>query len=106
MTDKLIVLVTCGSAGEARKLTRAVVEQRLAACGNIVPRVHSIYRWKGKVESAGEALVIFKTSRKRFPALRRAVERLHSYDTPEIVVIPIAAGAQKYLAWLADSLRR
>jgi periplasmic divalent cation tolerance protein len=106
MTDKVIVLVTCGSAGEAKKIARAVVEARLAACGNIVPRVHSIYRWKGKVESAGEALIIFKTSRKRFPALRRAVERLHSYDTPEILALPIAAGAQKYLAWLADCLRK
>jgi periplasmic divalent cation tolerance protein len=106
MTDKVIVLVTCGSAGEAKKVARAVVEQRLAACGNIVPRMHSIYRWKGKVESAGETLIIFKTSRRRFPALRRAVQRLHSYDTPEIVALPVAAGAQKYLAWLADSLRK
>jgi periplasmic divalent cation tolerance protein len=105
MTDKLMVLVTCGSAGEARKIARALVEQRLAACGNIVPRVQSIYRWKGKVESAGETLIILKTSRRRFPALRRAVERLHSYDTPEIVALPIAAGARKYLAWLAESLR-
>lgn len=105
MTDKLVVFVTCGSAREARKIARALVEQRLAACGNLVPRVQSIYRWQGKVESAGEALVIFKTSRRRFPALRRAVERLHSYDTPEIIALPIAAGARKYLAWLADSVQ-
>jgi periplasmic divalent cation tolerance protein len=106
MGDKLIVLVTCGSAGEAKKIARALVEQRLAACGNILSGVRSIYRWKGKVESANETLVIFKTSRRRFPALRRAVERLHSYDTPEIIALPIRAGAQKYLAWLSDSLRR
>lgn len=103
MTDKLVVLVTCGSAREARKIARALVEQRLAACGNLVPRVQSIYRWKGKVESAGETLLILKTSRGRFAALRRAVERLHSYDTPEIIALPIAAGARKYLAWLAES---
>lgn len=104
MTDKVIVFVTCGSASEARKIARALVEQRLAACGNIVPRVHSIYRWKGKVESGGESLIVFKTSRRRFPALRRAVERLHSYDTPEIIALPIAAGSRKYLAWVAESL--
>lgn len=105
MTDKLIVLVTCGSLAEAKKLARALVEARLAACGNILTGVRSIYRWKGKVESAGETLVILKTSRPRFVALRREVERLHSYDTPEIVALPITAGARKYLAWIEDSLR-
>jgi len=105
MTDKLVVLVTCGSLGEARKIARALVEARLAACGNILTSVRSIYRWKNKVESAGETLLILKTSRQRFPALQREVERLHSYDTPEIIALPIEAGARKYLAWLADSLR-
>lgn len=106
MTGKLIVFVTCSSVGEARKLARALVEARLAACANIVPRVHSIYRWKGKVESAGETLMILKTSRRRFAALRREVERLHSYDTPEVIAVPVTAGARKYLSWLDDSLRK
>jgi periplasmic divalent cation tolerance protein len=105
MTDKLIVFVTCGSPGEAKKIARALVEARLAACGNILPGVRSIYRWKGLVESAGETLLILKTSRRRFAALRRAVERLHSYDTPEIIALPITAGSRKYLAWLEDGLR-
>ncbi len=106
MTSKLVVFVTCSSVGEAKKLARALVKARLAACANIVPRVHSIYRWKGKVESASETLMILKTSRRRFAALRREVARLHSYDTPEVIAVPVTAGARKYLAWLDDSLRK
>jgi len=106
MTSKLIVFVTCGSLGEAKRMARALVQARLTACANLVPRVHSVYRWKGKVESAGETLMILKTSRKHFAALQREVMRLHSYDTPEIIAMPIAAGAHKYLAWLDGSLRK
>ncbi len=104
MTGKLIVFVTCSSLGEAKKIARALVEARLAACGNILTGVRSIYRWKGRVESAGETLLLLKTSRRRFAALRRAVERLHSYDTPEVLAVPVTAGARKYLAWLEDGL--
>ena len=103
---QLIVFVTCASAGEARKVARAVVGARLAACANILPgRVRSIYRWKGTVETAGETMMILKTSRRRFDALRREIERLHSYDTPEIIALPITIGARKYVAWIEDSLR-
>jgi len=105
MTDKLVVLVTCGSPSEAKRIARALVKARLAACANILGGVRSIYRWKGKVESAGETLMILKTSRRRFPALRREVQRLHSYDTPEIIALPITAGSRAYLAWLDDCLR-
>ena len=106
MTDKIVVLVTCGSAKEARRIARSLVEQRLAACVNIleVP-VRSIYRWKGKVESEKETLLIVKSSRKRFPALQNAIERLHSYDVPEIIALPIESGSRDYLAWLAESIR-
>jgi len=90
---------------EAKRIARTLVEKRLAACANIVARVHSIYRWKGKVESAGETLMILKTSRQRFDALRREIEGLHSYKTPEIIAVPITAGSRKYLGWLDDSLR-
>lgn len=106
MMGKLIVLITCESPGQARKIARALVEARLAACGNILAGVRSIYRWRGRVESAGEALLILKTSRRRFEALCREVERLHSYDTPEIIALPIAAGARKYLAWMEECLRQ
>jgi periplasmic divalent cation tolerance protein len=106
MTDKLVVLVTCGSAREARKLGRSLVEKRHAACANILLRapVKSIYRWKGRVETANEFLVILKTSRKRFPALEREVRRLHSYGVPEVIALPIERGSGDYLKWLTASI--
>jgi periplasmic divalent cation tolerance protein len=105
LTDKFMVLVTCSTAAEARRIARAVVEGRLAACVNILPgSVQSIYRWKGKVESSRERLLLIKTSRKRLAKLQAAVERMHSYDVPEFVAIPIAAGSSAYLAWLEECL--
>jgi periplasmic divalent cation tolerance protein len=102
MTDKIVVLVTCGSAGEARRIARALVENRLAACGNALEApVRSIYRWKRKVEAAREYLLIIKTSRRRFAALEKAVKRLHTYDVPEIIALPIVVGAPHYLSWIA-----
>lgn len=101
VTDKIVVLVTCGSANEARRIARALVEARLAACGNIVEApVRSIYRWKGKVETAREYLLIVKSSRKRFAALEKAVKRLHSYDVPEIIALPIVVGSAGHLRWI------
>ncbi len=101
MTDKYLVLVTCASPAEAKRIARAVVEQRLAACVNVLPGgVTSIYRGKGKVESARERLLLIKTSRKRLSKLQAAVKRLHTYDVPEFIALPIAAGSRAYLAWL------
>lgn len=101
MTDKLVVLVTCGSAKEARRIARALVEARLAACGNIVEApVSSIYRWKGKVETASEYLLLVKTSRRRFAAAEQMIKRLHSYDVPEIIALPVAVGSPGYLRWI------
>ena len=106
MTDKLVVLVTCSSPAEARRIARAVVEARLGACVNILPgAVQSIYRWKGKVECARERLLLIKTSRRRLAKLRKTVEQLHSYDVPEFIALPIAAGSPAYLAWMEDCLR-
>jgi periplasmic divalent cation tolerance protein len=106
LTDKLIVQLTCSSPVEARRIACAVVEARLAACVNILPgAVQSIYRWKGKVESARERLVLIKTSRRRLAKLRKTVEQLHSYDVPEFIALPIAAGSPAYLAWVEDCLR-
>jgi periplasmic divalent cation tolerance protein len=107
LTDKIVVLVTCGSAREARRIARALVEKRLAACGNIleVP-VRSIYRWKGKVETAKEYLLVIKTSRKRFAALQAEVKRLHSYDVPEIIALPIVEGSPEYLKWISECLAK
>ncbi|MGA7840661.1 MAG: divalent-cation tolerance protein CutA [Candidatus Acidiferrales bacterium] len=106
MTDKIVVLVTCGSRKEARKIARALVEQRLAACvSEIGVPVASTYRWKGKIESAKEFLLLIKTSKRRFAAVRDAVRMLHSYEVPEIIALPIAAGSRKYLDWIASSLK-
>lgn len=105
MTDKIVVLVTCASVREAQRIARALVDQRIAACGNIVePPVRSIYRWKGKVESAKEYLLILKTSRARFGALEAEVKRLHSYDVPEIIALPIAEGSTEYLKWIDECI--
>ncbi len=104
MTDKRIVLSTAASEDEARKLAHHLVEQRLAACVNIIPRIESIYRWKEKVESSQEYLLLIKTSADRFPQVRDAIRELHSYELPECVAISIEDGSPEYLQWLAYSL--
>lgn len=105
MTNKVVVLVTCANPAEARRIARRLVEARLAACVNIVTApVESVYRWKDKVESAREHLLVIKTSRRRLAALQGNVMRLHSYDVPEIIALPIAAGSRAYLKWLAQCL--
>lgn len=106
MTDKIVVLVTCASSAQARKIARVLVERRLAACASVLEApVRSVYRWKRRVESARESLLILKTSRKRFAAVERAVRQLHTYDVPEIIALPIAAGDRDYLAWISESVR-
>jgi periplasmic divalent cation tolerance protein len=106
LSDQCVVLVTCASAAEARRIAKTVVEERLAACVNVLPgAVTSIYRWKGKVETARERLLLIKTSRKRLAKLQAAVERLHSYEVPEFIALPIVQGSRAYLNWLAESVR-
>ena len=104
MTDKRIVLTTTGSEDEARKIARHLVENRLAACVNVIPRVESIYRWQGKVEFAAEWLLLIKTTVDRFPAVRDALGELHSYEVPECVVLPIEDGSETYLQWLGEAV--
>jgi periplasmic divalent cation tolerance protein len=105
MTDQIVVLVTCSSTGQALKIARALVTARLAACGNVIQApVRSIYRWKGRVESAKEFLLILKTTRWHFAAIGQAVRSLHTYELPEIIAVPIATGARDYLAWIAESV--
>jgi len=106
MTDKIVVLVTCESVKQARRIGRALVEQRLAACANIFQApVQSVYRWKGKIESARECLVLLKTSRRCFTSVQRAVRKLHRYEVPEIIALPIQAGSRDYLSWISESVR-
>jgi periplasmic divalent cation tolerance protein len=105
MTDALVVLVTAPTAEQAAELARTLVEERLAACGNVVPGLRSIYRWEGKVQDDAEALLLLKTTRARFDALRARVLALHPYDVPEVLAVPVEAGSAPYLAWIADSTR-
>ena len=105
MTDKRIALSTAGSEQEAQKIAHHLVEHQLAACVNIVPRIESIYRWQGKVETSPEWLLLIKTTAERFPAVRDAIRELHSYDLPECIAISIDDGSPEYLDWLAQSLR-
>jgi periplasmic divalent cation tolerance protein len=104
MTDKIVVLSTCAGAEEAETIARSLLEQRLAACVSIVPGVRSIYRWRGQLESASEHLLIIKTSHERAEPLRAALERLHSYEVPEFLVLNVAAGSPAYLEWLDREL--
>ena len=100
-----LVLVTCGSLPEARRIARAVVEKHLAACVNILAApVESFYTWKGKLERSREHLLLIKTTATRLKPLEREVLRLHSYETPEFLVLPIAAGSPAYLRWLAQNM--
>lgn len=105
MTNKRIVLSTAGSEEEARKIAHHLVENRLAACVNIVPRVESVYRWEGKVEANREFLMVIKTSTEKFPELRDAILELHSYDLPECVALRVEDGSAEYMEWLEESLR-
>jgi len=101
MHDALVVLVTVPSPDEAAQIARTLVEERLAACGNVVPAIRSIYRWEGRLQDDAEALLVLKTSRGRFEALRDRVLALHPYDVPEVLALPVEAGNAAYLAWIA-----
>ena len=105
MTDALVVLVTAPTPERAAEIARALVEERLAACGNVVPGLRSIYRWEGKVQEDAEALLVLKTTRARFDALRDRVLALHPYEVPEVIALPVEAGSAPYLAWLAGETR-
>jgi len=104
MTDKIIVLSTASSAEEAEKIARRLVEQRLAACVNVAAGVRSFYRWKGSIEDTGEWLLIIKSSRSRFEKLQAELEKLHSYEVPEVIAMPVIEGARNYLDWMEGEL--
>ena len=103
LEDFAVVLATAPDMDLARRLAKAALEAKLAACANIVPAVEAHYWWKGKLESSDEVLLIFKTRQQLLPKLERAVREIHPYDTPEFVALPLTAGSRKYLAWLADN---
>jgi len=100
-----IVLVTAPDLKTARALAKAALSARLTACANLVPKIESHYWWQGKIESGAEVLLLFKTQKSKLAALEKLVMAKHPYDTPEFVVVPLTAGNQKYLNWLAASCR-
>lgn len=102
----VVVLVTASSADEAGGIGRTLVEERLAACANVVGPIRSIYRWQGAVEEAAEHLLLVKARAADVDALAARVRALHSYEVPEVLALPVCAGSSAYLAWLADSTHR
>ena len=106
MTDKIVVLSTCESEEEALRLARRLVELRLAACVSVIPGARSVYHWKGKIEEAAEFVLIVKSRRDLFATLRTEIEKLHSYDVPEIVALPVVDGSESYLGWLDGQLTK
>ena len=105
MTEAIVVLVTAPTPERAAEIARAVVGEKLAACGNVVPGLRSIFRWEGKVQDEAEALLLLKTTRARFDALRDRVLALHPYDVPEVIALPVEAGSAAYLDWIAAETR-
>lgn len=105
MTDKVVILVTASSQEECRKIATRLIEERLAACVNIAQPVQSVYRWEGEVEESREFLMFIKTNRNLFPQVKAEISQVHSYQTPEIICLPIIDGSPNYLHWINDSVR-
>jgi periplasmic divalent cation tolerance protein len=105
VTDKVVVYTTCGNITEAEAIARSLIENRRAACVNVIPGLLSYYRWQGKVENDTELLLMIKTERGLVDDVRRTLEALHSYDLPEMIVLPIIAGSPNYLEWLEQELQ-
>jgi periplasmic divalent cation tolerance protein len=105
MSDPVVVLVTCVSEEEALKIANALVEDRLAACVNLVAPIRSVYRWEGKIWDEKECLLIIKTQKHRFEELEKKVKSLHSYSVPEIISLPITEGSLAYLDWIRENTK-
>jgi periplasmic divalent cation tolerance protein len=102
-SDPLVVLMTAASADEAGRIAEALVSKKLAACVQILPAMQSVYIWKGEVQRESEVLILAKTTQNNFAELEREVRAIHSYETPEIVALPIVNGSKPYIEWLVDS---
>jgi len=102
--DQIVVFMTAPNADEATQIAEMLVERKLAACVQILPPMTSIYVWKGEVQRESEILLVAKSTRAKFDDLEEAVRAIHSYETPEIIALPIVAGSQSYLSWLSSCL--
>lgn len=101
MTDALLVLSTLPNSDAALELVKSLVSERLAACGNLLPAVRSVYRWEGKIKDENEVLVVLKTKQEHFERLKQRLLELHPYETPEVLAIPVEQGYAAYLDWIA-----
>jgi periplasmic divalent cation tolerance protein len=99
-TDRVVVLITTGNEEEAHKIARLLVNEKKAACVNIVPRVDSLFRWEGKIDSTCESLLLVKTRASLLSEIISLVKQVHSYEVPEIIALPIVGGSEEYLKWL------
>jgi len=106
VSDAIIVFMTASNGEEAARLADMLVGAHLAACVQILPEMESVYRWQGKIERAGEILLLAKTTRSKFEELEREVRALHSYDTPEIIAVPVVAASAPYVDWLKESTKK
>ncbi len=106
MTDVIIIFVTTSSEEEAEKIARALVEEQLAACVNILSPIRSIYRWEGKIQDDREWLLVIKTQQTHFAAVEARVKALHSYQVPEVIALPVVDGSKKYLNWLMGATKQ
>lgn len=104
MTDMLLVFSTFANEEDAARVVRALIAERLAACGTALPGARSLYRWQGAIADEREVVVLLKTRRSVWPALEARLRALHPYETPECVAVEVAEGSPAYLAWLAGSL--
>ena len=104
MTDKIVVFSTCDSEEQAGRIARELVEQKLAACVNILPGARSVYRWKGQMQDSAEWLLIIKSRRDLMDRLRSAIGKIHTYEVPELLAVPVVDGSESYLAWLDREL--
>ncbi len=104
-SDVRVILSTAGSSEEGERIARALVEQRVAACVNIVPKITSVYRWKGAIETAGEVLLLIKTSASLVERAESALRAAHSYEIPEVLVFSPVSGHADYVDWLIRSVR-
>jgi len=101
---EIVIFITSRSKEEAKKLTRKLVEEKLAACINIISNVESLYWWKGKIETSKECMLVVKTHGKKIEEIIQRVKEIHSYEVPEIIALPIVEGNKDYLTWISDVL--
>lgn len=104
MTDKIVVLSACASIEEAERIARSLVEKRIAACVNLLSGIRSLYQWKGAIADEAEVLLVIKSSRALFPKLQSEIQKMHSYEVPELIALPVVEGSEPYLAWMAREL--